>query len=33
MNSMRQNRLLYEAYAAILGTRFELMRVGIESSR
>ena len=33
MNSMRQNRLLYEAYAAILGTRFELMRVGIESGR
>jgi flagellar basal-body rod protein FlgB len=33
MNSLRQNRLLYEAYAAILGTRFELLRVGIESGR
>jgi flagellar basal-body rod protein FlgB len=33
MNAMRQNRLLYEAYAAILSTRFELLRAGIESGR
>lgn len=33
MNGMRQNRLLYEAYAAILDTRFELLRAGIESGR
>jgi flagellar basal-body rod protein FlgB len=33
MNSLRQNRLLYEAYASILGTRFELLRSSIESGR
>lgn len=33
MNSMRQNRLLYEAYASILDTRFELLRASIEESR
>ena len=33
MNALRQNRLLYEAYAAILGTRFELLRSSIESGR
>jgi flagellar basal-body rod protein FlgB len=33
MNAMRQNRLLYEAYASILGTRFELLRSSIESGR
>jgi flagellar basal-body rod protein FlgB len=32
-NALRQNRLLYEAYASILGTRFELLRSSIESSR
>jgi flagellar basal-body rod protein FlgB len=33
MNALRQNRLLYEAYASILGTRFELLRSSIESGR
>ena len=33
MNSMRENRLLYEAYAAILSTRFEMMRASIDESR
>ncbi len=33
MNAMRQNRLMYEAYASILGTRFELLRSSIESGR
>jgi flagellar basal-body rod protein FlgB len=33
MGALRQNRLLYEAYAAILGTRFELLRSSIESGR
>ena len=32
-NALRQNRLLYEAYASILGTRFELLRTSIESGR
>jgi flagellar basal-body rod protein FlgB len=32
-NALRQNRLLYEAYASILGTRFELLRSSVESSR
>jgi len=32
-NALRQNRLLYEAYASILGTRFELLRSSIESAR
>jgi flagellar basal-body rod protein FlgB len=33
MNALRENRLLYEAYASILGTHFELVRASIESSR
>lgn len=32
-NALRQNRLLYEAYASILGTRFELLRSSIQSGR
>jgi flagellar basal-body rod protein FlgB len=31
LNASRQNRLLYETYATILQTHFELMRAGIES--
>ena len=31
MNTMRENKLLYEAYASILSTRFEMMRSSIES--
>lgn len=33
MNSLRENRLLYESYAAILTARFELVRSSIESGR
>lgn len=33
LNASRQNRLLYETYAAILQTQFELVRSGIESGR
>jgi len=33
MNSMRENRLLYDAYAAILSTRFEMLRASIDESR
>jgi len=33
LNAGRQNRLLYETYAAILQGHFELLRAGIESGR
>lgn len=33
LNAGRQNRLLYDTYAAILQSHFELMRTGIESGR
>lgn len=33
MNTMRENRLLYEAYASILSTRFEMLRASIDESR
>ena len=33
MNSLRQNRLLYETYAAILASRFEVLRASIENGR
>ena len=33
MNSMRQNRLLYETYASILSSRFEVIRASIENGR
>lgn len=33
MNSLRENRLLYESYAAILGAKFEMLRSSIESGR
>ena len=33
LNASRQNRLLYETYASILQTHFELLRAGIESGR
>ena len=33
MNSMRQNRLLYETYASILSSRFEVLRASIENGR
>ena len=33
MNAMRQNRLLYESYAAMLQGRFEMLRTSIESGR
>jgi len=31
MNSMRQNRLLYDTYASILASRFEVLRASIET--
>jgi len=33
LNASRQNRLLYETYASIMQTHFELLRAGIESGR
>ena len=33
LNGLRENRLAYDAYTAILGTHFELMRSAIESGR
>lgn len=33
LNGLRENRLMYETYTAILGTHFELMRSAIESGR
>ncbi|HVS10199.1 MAG TPA: flagellar biosynthesis protein FlgB [Planctomycetota bacterium] len=33
MNALRQNRLLYESYAAVLATRLEILRSSIESGR
>ena len=33
LNASRQNRLLYETYAAIMQTHFEMLRAGIESGR
>lgn len=33
MNSMRQNRLLYDTYASILSSRFEVLRASIENGR
>ena len=33
MNSMRQNRLLYDTYASILSSRFELMQASIRNGR
>lgn len=33
MNALRENKLLYESYAAILSAKFELLRSSIESSR
>jgi len=33
MNALRQNQLLYEAYAAVLATRFEVLRASVESGR
>lgn len=32
MNSLRQNRLLYDAYAAILAGRFEVLRSSIQDN-
>ena len=33
MNAMRENRLMYETYAAILASRFEVLRASIENGR
>jgi flagellar basal-body rod protein FlgB len=33
LNAGRQNRLLYDTYAAMLESHFELLRAGIESGR
>jgi len=33
LTGLRENRLMYDAYTAILGTHFELMRSAIESGR
>ena len=33
LSGLRENRLMYETYTAILGTHFELMRSAIESGR
>ena len=33
LNADRQNRVLYETYAAILQSHFELLRTGIENGR
>ena len=33
MNSMRENRLIFETYAAILSNRMEVLRASIEESR
>ena len=33
MNSMRQNRLLYDTYASILSSRFEVLRASIQDGR
>ncbi len=33
MNSMRENQLLFETYAAMLESRFELLRLAITESR
>jgi flagellar basal-body rod protein FlgB len=33
LGELRENRLMYETYAAILGAQFELMRASIESGR
>jgi len=33
MNSMRENRLVFETYAAILANRMEVLRASIEESR
>jgi flagellar basal-body rod protein FlgB len=33
LNGLRENRLLYESYTAILGTHFEMVRSAIESGR
>ncbi|MBK8180379.1 MAG: hypothetical protein IPK67_16100 [Planctomycetes bacterium] len=33
LGELRENRLMYETYTAILGAQFELMRASIESGR
>lgn len=33
LNGLRENRLMYETYTAILGAHFEIMRSAIESGR
>ena len=33
LGSLRENRILYESYAAMLGGRFDLIRTAIESGR
>ncbi|MCC6408124.1 MAG: flagellar biosynthesis protein FlgB [Planctomycetes bacterium] len=33
MNALRENKLLYESYAAILAAKFELIRSSVEGSR
>lgn len=33
LTGLRENRLMYESYTAILGSHFELMRAAIESGR
>ena len=33
LGELRENRLMYETYAAILGAHFEMMRASIESGR
>jgi len=33
MNSLRQNRLLYDTYASILSSRFEVLRASIQDGR
>ncbi|MCE9593728.1 MAG: flagellar basal body rod protein FlgB [Planctomycetes bacterium] len=33
MNALRENKLLYESYAAILSAKFDLIRTSLDSSR
>jgi flagellar basal-body rod protein FlgB len=33
MNALRQNRLLYESYAQVLASQFEMVRSAVEGSR
>lgn len=33
MNALRENKLLYESYAAILAAKFDLIRTSLETSR